>query len=177
VAFEVSATDDGIGRIWSGLLSVAGAVAGLGTLIYLVGAATLWVRFDAAGLPADVALGVRGLIGIGFLLLAVIFLVFYVGAYLALRSAHREELARGKRLIDLIAERAKRLNGSSARQFGVWATLAIFAASLTTWQVLGLVIFWPRLSERPCSTRTAVVMASGVSRCGLSSPMPLPRRF
>jgi hypothetical protein len=77
---------------WAGFLQAAAALAGLAGVVYLVGAATLWVRYAAAGLPADVALahqpraevialGVRGLFAIGGIFVVVALILAYAFVY------------------------------------------------------------------------------------------------
>lgn len=99
---------DGPRRAWNGVIAIAGAVAGLAVLLYLVGAVTMWARFRAGNLPADiaidhypqrqlVALGLRGVffvavVIVGFLALAYIVLVAW--GYLAARNRRARKSAR-----------------------------------------------------------------------------------
>src|SRR5438093_5047136 len=60
-------------RLWGGLLAVAGAATGLAVLVYVIGAATLWLALRNTGYSADigiahqprtqiVALGLHGIV-------------------------------------------------------------------------------------------------------------------
>ena len=42
-------------RAWETVLQIAGAISGLGAMVYVIGATTIWVRAKLAGLPADIA--------------------------------------------------------------------------------------------------------------------------
>jgi hypothetical protein len=90
---------DGPRRAWNGVIAVAGAVAGLAVLLYLVGAVTMWARFRAGELPADlavdhyprgqlIALGLRGVFYVAVAIavfLALAYLLLLAWSYLAPR--------------------------------------------------------------------------------------------
>jgi hypothetical protein len=143
------APPNGLSRAWSGLFQIAGAVAGIGALIYLVGAVTLWLRFESAGFPADaaiaheprsqvVALGVRGLVGVGSVWLIVLLAVAYLLSY---GVARRKGETRDRHMIDFVGEGIKGWGPQQLRWFGLLACGLVLAASATDWRVLGIVVF------------------------------------
>jgi hypothetical protein len=96
--------DIAAGRWWEGLATVAAATAGLGLFLVVMGAAIVWVRLEAAGLPGDVGLAVTpksDLAALGFRKLLFPALVnggifFAVARWMDARRDRRDEaLARG----------------------------------------------------------------------------------
>lgn len=82
-------TEDGPKRAWNGVIAIAGAVAGLTVLVYLVGAVTMWARFKATRLPPDLAvdhqsqaavigLGLRGVMTIAAFIVLLLFIAWIV---------------------------------------------------------------------------------------------------
>jgi hypothetical protein len=158
-----------VGQAWRGLIQVATTVAGLTVLVYLVGAATLWLRFEAAGLPADVAvenysrgqviaLGLRGVIVV-FVVTAFVGAVFYVLLWrlFARAEKRKEKINRGQAarliqhvnepgrlrntlVIDLAAPRVHAWSLSVYRIGGVIAALLLIVAAFINWQVFGVVL-------------------------------------
>jgi ABC-type uncharacterized transport system permease subunit len=43
-------------RVWGGLLAVAGVVAGLAAIVYVIGAATLWLALRNSGYSPDIGI-------------------------------------------------------------------------------------------------------------------------
>jgi hypothetical protein len=84
---------DGVRDALNGLITLAGATAGIAALIYFIGAVTIWARLRAAGFPADIAaehesrgevlaVGVRGIVALVLAIAAGIVLPFLLARYL-----------------------------------------------------------------------------------------------
>jgi hypothetical protein len=157
-----------LAQTWSGAIQIAGAIAGLGVLVYLVGAATVWLRFEAAGLPADIAvehqgrgeliaLGIRGVAIVLVLVVSFGALFYFLVAlpltdYLLRRAKKKAPSAAdpgaqgdsesfGRTLIvDVAAPKVRAWPALVFRILGGVGVLVIVAVSFTTWQWFGLTV-------------------------------------
>lgn len=91
------------GKLWTGLLGIAGAVVGLAALVYLIGAATLWLGLKSRGYSPDVGiehqprsqligLGLRGILIVAGIA-ALTLLAGFVGSLLHVRKRITFEVA------------------------------------------------------------------------------------
>lgn len=130
-------------RAWAGVIAVTGALAGLGALVYFVGAVTMWVQLRSAQLPADVAIthGQRSeLIGLGIrgLLIVSIFATLLVGVAWALALLWLRKRGQSEGVAEVTggAIRGLRLR---TRVLAVGAAVAIVVAlAFTTWRWFGV---------------------------------------
>jgi hypothetical protein len=115
-------------RLWGAVAAVAAAATGLALLVYLIGAATLWLALRNTGYSPDIgiqhqprsqviALGLRGLVFVGFLAIVLV-------------------------LATVAARRVRRVREAEIRfrYVAVVALLLLFAASWTNWRLFGVAI-------------------------------------
>jgi hypothetical protein len=141
--------DDGPTEAWGRLFQVAGATAGLGALIYLIGSATLWTRFRVADLPADVAvehetrqemvsLGLRGILLMLALLAVLTLVIVAIGELWWATVGHRRRAEDS--LIEACTTRLRETRAATRRRLiGVSVVIAI-GVSFTTWRAFGMVV-------------------------------------
>ncbi len=135
-------------RPWEFVLQLAGAVGGLASLVYVIGATTIWFRAKLVGLPADIAIEHEsrssviavGLRGILYVVLPYA-LVAALGA-VALRigiSVHNRKPENQRHFNEVVCEGATKLSRHPFRIAAVDAIL-IGAASLWSWRAFAAVI-------------------------------------
>jgi hypothetical protein len=160
------ATNDGPTRAWNGLIAVAGAVAGLTVLVYMVGAVTIWARLRAAGLPADIAgqhysraeviaLGFRGILSVAAVVVGLIGLLYLLllGASYLLSSRSGSDDApesgratsaaaevRTKTLVDAADHAVLKLSLGKFRLLGIVGAAAIAGSAFVSWHLFAGVL-------------------------------------
>lgn len=156
VAMAGSESSANRSRVWDGVIAVAGATVGLATIIYFVGAVTVWVRLTSARVPPDVAiahqsrselisLGVRGVLAVTatILVLALVaYLIILVGAYLRYRwRLHRGlETVPPRNLFHASRSAVRELKLGHFRILALIGIGLVVGTSFINWRVFGIVV-------------------------------------
>lgn len=144
-------TQSSAASLLASLLKIAGAVAGLTGILYVVGAITIWVRLRLAGFSPDVGLehrsrwelvatGFRGVIAVTAACGAVLVSALIILVLLRLFSARLSENAQTKLTAGvqrMVGERANPLRRPVPQ--GVVLLAVIAGSSFASWRVFGLV--------------------------------------
>jgi hypothetical protein len=148
----------GAGKLWlEGVVGVAGALGGLAGMVYVIGAATVWLRYRLIGLPSDVivlhepratvvALGMRGLVAVGVALIVLAALAWFVAwvawriwAYLSLTPEERKDEF-GKPLRSVAEVCSARFRPGYRRLVVSVAGLAILGSAFVSWRVFAVAV-------------------------------------
>lgn len=132
---------DELVHAWTFVLQVAGSAAALGALLYGTGAATMWIRMNESGYPADIAvehqprsemiaLGVRGFALVLGVALAVGSAVLFFARLHGAMAPHVPMFRRGAEHLRAIGD---------DRAGAMLCVLAVVVSAFVSWRLFGIV--------------------------------------